>query len=525
VPGELYIGGAGVARGYLNRPDLTAERFVPDPFRPGHRLYRSGDLVRYRHDGTLEYIGRADRQVKLRGFRIEPGEIEAALRRLPAVAQAVVDLQCGPSGDKRLVAYVVAAPEQMPLDAAHLQQQLAAALPPYMVPAFIVVLPALPLTPNGKVDRTALPPPDPAHDASPAEDEDDLLRQLKAEWMQVLGVASLGIDDSFFDLGGHSLLAIRLLHAVERRFGRTLGLASLFEGPTVRRQAALLRAADASNSGCVVTVQPHGERAPLFFVSGFGGAILPFHALSRHLGADQPLHVLDTNSLRCLADGRPSLEEMAREMVADMRRAQPRGPYRLAGFSLGGKIVYAMAQQLCQEGESVALLALLDCAAPGFPRLRPFLWRVGAHLKHAFTHDPGNAAAYVIERVKRLRKYVGAQDTVEPTVFKSHQTVDRSATLVRDIESRARPVYDAWAAYQPAPYAGRITLIRALRRAIEPGVDDSDPLMGWGPLAGSGVQVATLDCAHEAMLDADHAPALAGVLAGLLASVPPEGHR
>ena len=515
--GELYVGGAGVARGYLNRPELTADRFVADPFRSGHRLYRSGDLVRYRRDGALEYIGRTDRQVKLRGFRIELGEIETALRRLPAVAQAIVELQPAPSGDKRLVAYVVPAADGPTPQAAQLQQQLAGALPPYMVPAFIVTLAAMPLTPNGKVDRAALPPPEHRPAAGPADDEDELLRELKSVWMQVLGVASLSVDDSFFDLGGHSLLAIRLLDAVERRFERTLGLASLFEGPTVRRQAALLRAADAPPSGCVVSVQPHGRRAPLFFVSGFGGAILPFHALSRHLGTDQPLHVLDINSLRSLEDGDLALEAMAHQMVADMRRLQPRGPYHLAGFSLGGKIVYAMAQQLRAEGESVGLLALLDCAAPGYPRLRPFVARVGAHLQHALTQEPGDAAAYVVERIKRLRKYLGmSANTVELSVFKSHVAVDRSATLVRDIEARARPVYDAWAAYQPAPYTGRVTLIRALRRAVDPGVDDSDPQMGWGPLAGGGVEMASMDCQHEAMLDAEHAPALAQVLGSLL---------
>jgi thioesterase domain-containing protein len=247
--------------------------------------------------------------------------------------------------------------------------------------------------------------------------------------------------------------------------------------------------------------------------------------LSRHLGADQPLHVLDINSLGCLEDGSPTLDEMAREMVADMRRLQPQGPYHLAGFSLGGKIVYAMAQQLHAVGEDVALLALLDCAAPGFPRLLPFLTRVGAHLRHAFAKEPGDAVAYVAERFKRLRKYVGVDDTVEPTVFKSHEAVDRSAALVRDIESRARPVYDAWAAYEPAPYAGRITLIRALQRAVEPGVDGSDPQLGWGPLAACGVDVATLDCEHEAMLDAKHAPALARVLGNLLDPARRNGNR
>ncbi|MBL8320399.1 MAG: amino acid adenylation domain-containing protein, partial [Burkholderiaceae bacterium] len=516
VVGELFIGGVGVARGYLNRPELSAERFVADPFRPAERLYRTGDLVRYRRDGSLEYLGRADRQIKLRGFRIELGEVEAALCRLPAVAQAVVDLQDAPSGDKRLVAYVVPAGDSDAMGQVHLQQQLAAMLPPYMVPSVVVALTAMPLTPNGKVDRAALPRPEQGQATGQTDEDDELLQQLKAEWMQVLGVPTLSVDDSFFDLGGHSLLAIRLLDAVERRFGRKLALASLFDGPTVRRQAALLHSAETSSSGCVVTVQPEGERAPLFFVSGFGGAILPFHALSRHLGTEQPLHVLDINSLRCLANRSPTLEEMAREMMADMRRLQPQGPYRLAGFSLGGKIVYAMAQQLLAEGEAVALLALLDCAAPGFPRLLPFLTRVGAHLRHAFAKDPGDAAAYVVQRIRRLSKYVGVDNTVEPTVFKSHQMVDRSATLVRDIESRAKPVYDAWSAYEPGPYAGRITLIRALRRTIEPGVDDSDPKMGWERLAAGGVDVATLDCEHVAMLDAEHAPALARVLGSLV---------
>ncbi|MBV9774988.1 MAG: amino acid adenylation domain-containing protein, partial [Gemmatimonadetes bacterium] len=242
APGELCVGGVGVARGYLGRADLTAERFVPDPFagEPGARLYRTGDRARWRADGTLDFLGRVDEQVKLRGFRIEPGEVEAALRRHPAVREAVVvarDAASGVPGDRRLVAYVVAA-EGRTVDAEELRAHLRTFLPEYMVPAALVALDGLPVTSSGKVDRRALPAPDGPTGAreyvAPRSATEEVLAGI---WREVLGVERVGVHDSFFDLGGHSLLATRLVSRIREAFLAEIPLRVLFEAPTVARLA------------------------------------------------------------------------------------------------------------------------------------------------------------------------------------------------------------------------------------------------------------------------------------------------
>ncbi|MCP4571771.1 MAG: amino acid adenylation domain-containing protein, partial [bacterium] len=265
VPGELRIGGRGPARGYLRRPALTAERFVPDPFSvaAGGRLYRSGDLARYRTDGTLEFLGRIDHQVKLRGFRIELGEIEAVLGEHPEVQQAVVLAREDVPGDKRLVAYVVAEAEAE-LDRGRLRAWLTAKLPEYMVPWAFVLLEALPATPNGKADRAALPAPETTgrrRYVAPRDPPELALAQL---WQELLGIERVGVRDDFFALGGHSLLAVRLMAAIRARTGHDLPLEVLFRGPTIERLAALLRRQDGVRPSPLVEIQGGGVRLPLF---------------------------------------------------------------------------------------------------------------------------------------------------------------------------------------------------------------------------------------------------------------------
>jgi acyl carrier protein len=245
--GELHIGGVALARGYLNAPDLTANKFIPHPFGdvPGARLYKTGDLVRYRSDGNIEFLGRIDQQVKIRGFRVEPGEIEAILGQHPGVAEAVVVAQEDERGDKRLVAYVVCRenPEPAP---AEMRSFLKSKLPGYMIPSAFVRLKALPLTPNGKLDRKALPAADPSAVAfgetfivpgTPAE------RTIAEIWTQVLKLEKVGIHDDFFDLGGHSLLATQVVSRVRDAFQLELPVRVLFEKPTIEELALTIEEA------------------------------------------------------------------------------------------------------------------------------------------------------------------------------------------------------------------------------------------------------------------------------------------
>lgn len=253
VAGELHIAGIGLARGYLRRPDLTAEKFVPNPFsqEPGARMYKSGDLARYLPDGNIEYLGRMDHQVKIRGFRVELGEIEAALQALPGVREAVVLAREDNPGDKRLVAYVVANPGTEPMEAGALRSSLAQALPAYMVPAAFVFLDQFPLTPNGKLNRKALPPPESMRGTlgyvaprTPVE------AKLAEVWADVLHVDEVGVEDNFFELGGHSLLATRLLSQIRAAFDIDVPLRAVFEAPTI---SGLARLIEAMREGCPIT--------------------------------------------------------------------------------------------------------------------------------------------------------------------------------------------------------------------------------------------------------------------------------
>ena len=297
VPGELYIGGDGVARGYFNRPELTAERFLPDPYsaEPGARVYRTGDLARYRADGTLELLGRIDQQVKVRGFRIELGEIEAALAHHPGIAQAVTVAREDSPGDRRLVAYVVTH-DSAPLAAADLRRFLRQSLPDYMVPAILLMVDALPLTPNGKVDRRALPAPEKSRleaGSSSVIPRDALELQLTKIWEEVLRIEPVSLRDNFFELGGDSLLAVRLFVQIDKAFGQKLPLATLFQAPTVEQLANVLRQEEWSLSwSALVAIQPRGSQPPFFCVHAHGGEVLIFKDLAKHLGPDQPFYGL-----------------------------------------------------------------------------------------------------------------------------------------------------------------------------------------------------------------------------------------
>lgn len=362
--GELYLTGSGLALGYLGASAATAERFVADPYgSPGARMYRTGDIVRWRPDHTLDYLGRADAQVKVRGFRVEPGEIEAVLATHPQVARCAVTVREDRAGDRRLVAYAACGEGTAP-GATELRAYLAARLPDHLVPAAVVPLDTLPYTANGKLDRSALPAPadEPDRGSAPSSPHEATLCRLFGE---VLGRSGpVGADAGFFDLGGHSLLAIRLMSRIETHFGTRIGVTTLFEAPTPAALASrLLSGSPADRAPSVLLpLRTDGTRPPLFCVHPAAGVGSVYAGLLPHL-PDRPVYGLQARTL-VTADRAPAtIGEMANDYLFEIRAVQPAGPYHLLGWSFGAAVAHAMAATLRAGGEEVALLAMMD----GYP--------------------------------------------------------------------------------------------------------------------------------------------------------------
>jgi amino acid adenylation domain-containing protein len=371
VAGEIFIGGPGVALGYVGQPALTAERFVADPFDApaGARLYRTGDLARDRGDGVLEFVGRRDRQVKLRGHRIELAEIETALVRLHGVRDAAVVMHGEASDTRRLAAYVVPVPDAV-LAPEDLWRGLRRTLPEYMVPAGIVLLAALPLTRNGKVDHAALPDPDVMarqRNLLQASPSDPLEYAIFMIWRAHLGHANFGVCESFFDVGGHSLLAARMIDAIESACGVDVPLVTLFEAPTIEALAAAIRGTDRAQGAISSVVNPKGTRPPFFFLHGdFNGGGFYSRRLAQALGTDQPFYALHPHGIggERIPD---SIEAMADERLHALREVRPHGPYFLGGYCNGALVALEMARRLVAAQEEVPVVVVIDAAAPGMP--------------------------------------------------------------------------------------------------------------------------------------------------------------
>lgn len=479
--GELYIGGEGLARGYFERPELTSEKFVSDPFsdRPQARMYRSGDLVRSREDGNVEYLGRLDHQIKIRGFRIELGEIEAVLDQHSDVLRSVVVAQEESCGDKRLIAYVVMNTESE-ASAAQLREHARKQLPDYMIPAAIVQLATLPLTPNGKVDRKALPAPqatDFASDVNYVAPRNPIERKLVMLWEATLGIHPIGVRTSFFDLGGRSLLAARLFTKISRVFGRDLPLATLFRASTIEQLAAELgQSPDAPGYQSLVTIQPLGSNPPFFCVHGGAGSTLFLHRLSREMGMEQPFYGLEPEGLDGRKVRRTTVEQMAAHYLTEIRKVQAEGPYFLGGYCFGGLVAFEMAQQLRAQGQQAALVAMFS-APLRFHRVVPH-----GELKPAAQTNSGRMARLLSSpqeaigwRLRSLNRSLRSR---------IHMATCRLfLALGLPIPPSLRTMYVVRminvteSGYAPRPYAGTVTLFRGR------GLYEQDPNMGWDGLA------------------------------------------
>ena len=501
--GILYIGGEGVARGYLNQPDLTKERFIPDPFHPDSdaRIYNSGDLVRYRHDGNLEFLGRQDNQIKIRGFRIEIGEVESLLRRQPKVKDAVVMPSKFALEDTRLVAYITVDSDQhIKLDELHAATQKT--LPQYMRPVSYTILSSFPCTLNGKVDRNALPKPK----ISETEENDslekplsDLEFQLKRVWKGVLQLNSVGFEDNFFELGGNSLSAVRLFARIEKVFGRILPLATLFDAPSIRELAKVMR-----DDGwkapwqCLVPIKPSGSRTPFFCVHAVGGNVLSLRDLAHKLSTSRPFYALQSQGLNGKDQIPSSVQEMATYYLDEIRTVQENGPYLLGGQSSGGIIAFEMAKILHDRGEKVNLLAMIDSYPPPIYRLLdtlPFSRRFAFHLLNF-----------------RRRRFTYVFDRINQHVERAHQRIEQLflSTMHRFGYYRNRPIpsplryRNVQAAinraiddYVPSEFSGEITLFRATE-SLEFFVDSNyDNHQNWQSFAQEGVVIHDIQGGHN----------------------------
>jgi amino acid adenylation domain-containing protein len=491
--GELFIGGAGVARGYLGRPDLTAERFLPNPYGPGN-LYRTGDRVRWRADGELEFYGRADDQMKINGIRIEPGEIEAALLALPGIAAAVVTLCEDAAKVRRLTAYLVSSSGASPAEQ-DVRAALERQLPRNMVPAYFVWLDALPMTPNGKLDRKSLPAParEPERSRRTLLPETAMEREVAAIWQDLLGVSPIDVGSDFFDLGGDSLALLSLFATVEARFGRRLTVDVLAGGLTVSRLAQVLTEGEPLQAAVdpVVVLQPDGDRPPFFCVHGIGGDVVHLHRLAMHMGTGRPFFGIRRAPEPGLTD---SIGQLAARYIAAMLNQQPVGPFYLGGYSFGAIVAYEMAVQLARQGHEVGLLAILDQRKPGW-RLTPLnalpaLPRMIARVSGRLRDELGRASS--TGRTRRIGRMMASWwKTALGDLPDAVSLVGRHGEMdYVQMDAHLRAMRN----YEPEPLSAPITLIRANEQMLSHLALDST--LGWRDVAKSEVKVLITPGSH-----------------------------
>jgi amino acid adenylation domain-containing protein len=498
--GELYVGGAGLARGYLNQPELTAQKFV---LLDGVRHYRTGDIVQRNAEGLLEYVGRADAQLKIRGVRIEPGEVEAALVQHPEVRLAAV-VGHPPEMPRSLVAYVIPHGDgrEVPYE---LREWLKVRLPEALLPSAIVALASLPLTPNGKLDRRALPAPESIQSEVSVDDQprDPLEMRLHAIWKQLLKRDDIGIHDNFFEKGGDSLLVVMMITQLENELQHTLPLAIIFHAPTIAEMAAVLRDRGWQPKWTsLVPIQPHGSKPPLFCVHADGGTFF-YTRFAPGLSPDQPFYGLQARGLDGQAEPFTRLDEMAAHYIYEMRAVQPHGPYRLGGFSVGGVIIYEMAQQLLAQGEQVSMLAFLDAPAPDYP-VYVGMNSLVRKLRNFLQMEAG-------ERWDRVARRLGqrVRTTLTSLNLKLHLCLKR--TLMPELRIfRVRQLNQSMGdSYCPKPYSGTIHVFHA---AQQPRNIVDDCTLGWGKYVSGRIQSEEVPGDHESIFQLPNVVTLAGAL-------------
>ncbi|HEY1171318.1 MAG TPA: amino acid adenylation domain-containing protein [Verrucomicrobiae bacterium] len=513
VTGELYTGGDGLALDYLNAPELTAEKFVQLAVGGGpvKRLYRTGDKVRWLESGVIEFQGRSDSQTKIRGFRVELGEIENALKKHSQIANSVVVTLPNARGDKDVGAYYTTG-DGKDVTAEELRVFLRRTLPEYMIPAFFMRVEAFPLNANGKVDKKRLPAFKPIEDGNASkellEPRDQLERKMVKVWEDVLGVHPVGVQDNFFEMGGHSLLAVKLVSQVEKTFGNRVPVAEVFLRPTVEQLTDHLRSLQPRDRvQHIAEIQGKGSKPPLFLVHGAGGGMFwGYTNISHSLGKDQPIIAFSSQGMIGQEEFK-TIEEMAACYVAELRAYQPQGPYYLGGYCFGGNVAYEMARMLEEQGEKVALLALINCVPPNssYDKVKinlrtggKFLLNLGywaGYFLQLDGRDQRNIMLWkakgVVKRIKRLGKYFGQKPKIDVEEF-----VDLS-TQPAERRELWKTHINALMSHHPRPINGHVTLFRTRGHSLWCSFDES---YGWNDLAAGGTTIRYVAGAHESIL-------------------------
>ncbi|MBT8390660.1 MAG: amino acid adenylation domain-containing protein [Ignavibacteriaceae bacterium] len=494
VPGELFIGGDGLARGYLNRPELTNEKFIDNPIgKPGSKLYRTGDLTRFKNNGDIEFLGRMDFQVKVRGFRIELEEIENILANLKSVKEVVVVAREDANLDKRLVAYIVPLDKQE-IKLGDLREFLKEKLPEYMIPSLFVTMDKFPLTPNAKIDRKALPEPDTSKletESKYIAPRDELELQLAAIWQKALGVKNIGINDNFFELGGHSLLAAKLFSQIEKKIGKNLPLATLFLAPTIGQIAEILRSKDWQQTwSSLVPIQTKGMKPPLFLFHGAEGNVLLYKDLAYYLGEDQPVYGFQSKGLDGKEDLVTQFDQMAANYISEMKKVQQDGPYLLGGYCMGGAIAYEVAQQLKQGGDEVALIAMLEAynfqaTPPSFPlyqKIYHYIQHIGFQIGNIILSSSENRSRYFKDKTQLELSRYKVKFNILWSKLTRKLAIGNGLTythlMIDKINDKAQ------ADYIPKKYDGKVILFKPKR--YYSGLNDTS--FGWGELASHGIE-------------------------------------
>jgi amino acid adenylation domain-containing protein len=499
--GEIVVRSRFLAQGYWNNPDLTAKVFQTDPLDSAIRIYRTGDLGRWRSDGLLEHMGRMGRRIRIRGYSVEPFEVECELIRQPGVTDALVLLHEAADEEPCLVGYIVAPSNTSP---SAIRRGLAERVLSYMVPSHIIVLDSFPLASSGKIDRNALPPPRGGKALvefrAPSDDQE---RELLAIWQEVLKLPNIGIDDNFFELGGDSLQFLMMFAQIEARLGFDLSPTAILEAPTVARLAELIRAtAGIAASQSLVPLRTSGTGLPLFLMHSRTWPDMYFRHLPQDLKSDRPVFGLQPPPL----DGKHriprTIASMAADYVTEIRQVQPHGPYFLAGYSFGGRVSFEIAQQLVREGERVSFLGLIDTVFHDTP-LEERPWVANARSLSRKVHAVHDRKELLFGGLRSIWRVVGNR-----MLDLRCRLLDLWLRLGRSIPYEQRPTYYDWLctqanrSYIPRPYPGHITMFSS--------AGNSERQRGhWGPFARGGLTVLEVPAGHNSMVFPPHSKLLA----------------